>query len=330
MNHIRQGIHEQLLDRRERLSAALRRAPEAGDLITLLQEVDGALSRLEGESFGRCEVCLGDVDEDFLAANPLIQYCLCELSDAQQTALEQDLGLASRIQWALLPPQDLTWAGWATHFRYLPAGPVSGDYCDLVRRTDGTDEIVFAIGDVSGKGVAASLLMAHLNATFRSLSGEGVGVADLVRKANELLASSTLRSHYATLISGRADARGRIEIANAGHCPPIRLTGRGAAILDTNGGGPPVGIVEGQSYAVERLQFDPGDALFLYTDGLTEARRGDDGEEYGAERLVHVLAGLRGAGPGEVTSAVLQDLGSFLAGTPAADDVSLLVLQWKG
>jgi sigma-B regulation protein RsbU (phosphoserine phosphatase) len=321
------AVRDQLADRRQRLRAAVDRAPDAGDLVLLLREVDHALSRLEGGSFGECEVCREEVDDDFLQANPLIQYCLCSLSPQQQAALERDLGLAARIQWALLPPQDLAWAGWATHFRYQPAGPVSGDYCDLLPRSNGTDEIFFALGDVSGKGVAASLLMSHLNATFRSLARVGLGVAELVSQANEVLASSTIRSHYATLVCGRADAHGQIEIANAGHCLPMLLRdGRVSPLECQETGGPPVGIFSGHAYGVGRVRLEPGDTLFLYTDGVTEAQAADD-REYGIERLTSTLARHPGERPDRLAAEVLRDLEGFRGATPPSDDASLLVLR---
>ena len=117
-------LRDQLLDRRRRLESAVRDVGDAPDLVRLLQEVDSALTRMDARSYGRCEVCEESVETNFLLANPLIQYCLCDLSPHQQKALQSDLDLAARIQWALLPSQDQTYAGWDVHFRYEPVGPV--------------------------------------------------------------------------------------------------------------------------------------------------------------------------------------------------------------
>src|SRR5262245_12652544 len=122
-------IHDQLVDRRRRLRDTIGDVGEAGDLVRLLGEVDAALERMEGGVYGRCEVCHENVEEKDLLANPLLTYCLCTLTPQQQRELQTDLDLAGRIQWALLPKQDLAHAGWEVHHRYEPAGPVSGDYC---------------------------------------------------------------------------------------------------------------------------------------------------------------------------------------------------------
>src|SRR5437867_12463276 len=125
-------FRDQLLDRRRRIESTLSDVGEAEDLVRLLKEVDSALSRMDAGTYGGCEVCHETVDDDLLLTNPLIQYCLCRLTPEQQRALQDDLDLATRIQWALLPKQNLRFAGWEVHYRYEPAGPVSGDYCDAI------------------------------------------------------------------------------------------------------------------------------------------------------------------------------------------------------
>src|SRR6266511_2716189 len=181
------NLRGHLQDRRQRLESVISKVGDAADLVRLLQEVDAALDRLEKKSYGLCNVCNLAIEEEFLLANPLVQYCLCELSPEQQRALEDDLGLAARVQWALLPPQNLSFAGWEVHFRYAPAGPVSGDYCDAVTGQSDGGDLFLAVGDVSGKGVAASLFMARLNALFRALIQTEVSVQQLVERANGLL-----------------------------------------------------------------------------------------------------------------------------------------------
>src|SRR5262245_27122172 len=167
------ALRGQLLDRRSRLQSAITDTGKAEDLVRLLQQVDEALSRMDGHGYGDCDVCSESIDEKDLVLNPLMRYCLCNLSPEQQRALESDIGLARRIQAALLPQQDVRVAGWDVHYRYEPQGPVSGDYCDLLTRQNHSSEVIFLVGDVSGKGLAASLLMAHLNASFRSLLDVG-------------------------------------------------------------------------------------------------------------------------------------------------------------
>jgi sigma-B regulation protein RsbU (phosphoserine phosphatase) len=159
--------------RRERLLAAAQANAADGTLRNLLASVDAALSRLKQGTFGICEECRDTIEVDRLVCNPLIRFCLDHLSSEEQRALEKDLVLAAGIQKALLPPQDWVVDGWQARYHYQPANLVSGDYCDLIEHDDG---FLFLLGDVSGKGVAASMLMSHLHATFRSLAGQNLSL----------------------------------------------------------------------------------------------------------------------------------------------------------
>jgi len=238
--------------------------------------------------------------------------------------LQNDLDLAWRIQASLLPRQDLCLSGWQIHYRYEPAGPVSGDYCDVLTGRNGDGALYFAMGDVSGKGVAASLLMAHLNASFRSLIDVGVPIEQFVERANRLLMERTVSLHYATLACGRASDSGDIEICNAGHCAPVLVHEDKAELLEATG--LPVGMMGEQSYAVEHRSLEAGDVLFLYTDGITEARNRDD-HEYGLERLAGVLREKHSLPPRALAGACLADLAVFLGGAPRTDDLSLMILR---
>ncbi len=315
-------MRDQLVDRRRRLEDAITDLGEAPDLVRLLREVDSALGRLGSGSFGTCLVCHTEVGDELLAANPMTQYCLCDLTRDQQIALQHDLDLASEVQLALLPKQDLHFAGWEVHFRYIPAGPVSGDYCDVV--TGGDDTLYFLLGDVSGKGVAASLFMARLNALFRSLLETRPPVPEVVDKANRLLVESTIASHYATLVCAKSDASGRIELCNAGHCSPLLM--RGNEVTDVGSQGLPLGMFGNEPYQTRSLQLDPGNLLFLYSDGLSEARDVHD-REYGTDRIEQILLDNSGVSARRLAAAVLSDVGSFTAGAPQHDDVTVMAVR---
>jgi sigma-B regulation protein RsbU (phosphoserine phosphatase) len=317
-------LHDQLLDRRRRLTDTIGDVGEAGDLVRLLGEVDAALERMKAGSYGWCEVCHEHVDDKELLANPLIQYCLCSLTPEQQRALQNDLDMAGRIQWALLPKQDLSFAGWEVHHRYEPAGPVSGDYCDVIAQNAGRDNLYVLAGDVSGKGVAASLLMAHLNALFRSLVETDLPVTEMVARANRLFGESTITSHYVTLVCAKADGDGGIEVCNAGHPPPMLVQNGDVATVGSTG--PPVGLIDKSPYDRSLVTLEGGDTLFLYTDGLTEAGNGR-GEEYGRDRLARVLRGGRGLSPRALSLAVLRDLAAFQDGEPRVDDLTIVVVR---
>jgi sigma-B regulation protein RsbU (phosphoserine phosphatase) len=323
---LRSKLRNQLADRRSRLESTIADLDRPQDLLRLLAEVDSALSRLDGSGLGKCVVCDGEVEEADLTANPMAAYCLCELTPERQRALERDLDLAWQVQAALLPVLGLSAAGWQTHYRYLPNGPVSGDYCDLVvADTDGG--LYFMLGDVSGKGVAASLLMAHLNAALRGFARSGWSPQKAIEEANRLLAGSTLASHYATLVCGRAAPNGQVELVNAGHCSPMIVRSNGSVeALETSG--LPLGLaaaVGADEYPAERVALKTGDKLFLYTDGLTEAMNTRD-DDYGMERLAKVLSAAARQNPRDVIGRCLADLTSFLAGASLSDDLTLMAL----
>jgi sigma-B regulation protein RsbU (phosphoserine phosphatase) len=317
------ALQGQLVERRERLKDALSRSSNTERLVHLLQEVDGALERMDHGSYGLCESCHEPIEHDRLLVNPLIRYCLDHLSDAEQRALERDLDLAARIQGGLLPPKDLQVDGWQVAYHYEPAGPVSGDYCDLIHdKTSGG--FYFMIGDVTGKGVAASILMAHLHAIFRSLVTSTHHVHELVERANRIFCEGTLSTHFATLVCGKATSDGNVEICNAGHCLPL-LSARGA-VTTAPPTGLPLGLFRDEQYTATRFALRPGDNLFLYTDGITEARNGVSAF-YGEERLTTVFGTHADHAPKNLIPALLHDLTSFRSGTSLMDDVSMMAIR---
>jgi len=196
-------LQSQLEDRRKRLETAIASPAANASLAALLGEVDAALERMRDGSFGICEECHEPVEQERLLADPLVRLCLDHLSEPQRRALEQDLELASGVQRALLPPRNFRADGWQIHYCYEPAGMVSGDYCDVIP-ADGPGEasrdVFLALGDVSGKGVAASLLMTQLHGMFRSLAGSNLSLDQLLGRVNRLFCESTTAGQYATLV----------------------------------------------------------------------------------------------------------------------------------
>jgi sigma-B regulation protein RsbU (phosphoserine phosphatase) len=312
-------LQNQLEERKQRLEAAIALAPQKTGLAGLLREVDSALERMDKGSYGLCEECHESIEQDRLLADPLVRYCLDHLSDSQRTALERDLNLASQVQRNLLPPSNLRADGWDTSYYYGPLGPVSGDYCDLIP-SDG--HLFFALGDVSGKGVAASMLMAQLHALFRSLTGMALPLGQIVTQANRVLCESALAGQYATLVCGLAKPSGEVEIHNAGHWPAI-VVGQGG-VLRIESTGLPLGMFHDFDFSATRLHLEAGDMLFLYTDGLSEARHADD--EYGVDRVTHLVRQQSASGPAGLIAACLTDLRSFADGPPL-DDLTLLAVQ---
>ena len=315
-------FRDQLMDRRRRLESAVAGKTPSGDVARLLVEVDAALARMDGGTYGLCEVCHDPVEIDRLIADPLVRFCIDHLSPREQRALEDDLALAARIQRELLPKADMRVDGWEISYVYHPARVVSGDYCDLINSTDGA--LFFMLGDVSGKGVAASMLMAHLHALYRSLVLTGLSLASLMERASRVFCESTLPTHYATLVGGRAEPSGEIEICNAGHPPPLVVTRDGVSDIEATG--LPVGLFCEERFSTVRVRLAPDDALLLYTDGVSEARDAA-GAEYGRERLGRLLASCYRQPAADVMRMCLEDLRTFRGGMAATDDLTLMVVR---
>jgi sigma-B regulation protein RsbU (phosphoserine phosphatase) len=320
-------LRVQLSDRREQLQSAIQLRPGSGDIVRLLQEVEAALNRLETGSYGICELCHEPVEDLHLRMDPLARVCLSHLSDAQQRAFEHDLDLAAQIQNTLLPERHLHHEGWEIAYHYEPAGPVSGDYCDIVRSgIDGRDLTVF-FGDVSGKGVAASLLMSHLHAMFRSLSASPLPLPELLERANRLFCESTMSIHFATLVSSRLSPRGDIETCNAGHSTPFLL--HGGKVRGVQSTGLPLGMFCNSGYGVTSAHLEPGDTLVLYTDGVTEARDMAD-QFFGEERLQSLLKRHASSAPAALLTGIQESLATFRGTQPASDDVTIMVVRRRG
>jgi sigma-B regulation protein RsbU (phosphoserine phosphatase) len=320
-------LREQLEKRREELKSAISASAPAASLapfLELLSEVDSAAQRMENGTYGICDVCKEPVEKERLIADPLVRLCIDHLNSEDRRALERDIELASSIQRGLLPHNDMRFRDWLIQFHYNPAGLVSGDYCDLIPPSTEEGKLVFLLGDVAGKGVGASLLMTHLHAMFRSLSGVGMELEELVEMANRVFCESTMAGQFATLICGRAGGSGDLEIANAGHLPALLVTRSGVQQIGSTG--LPLGLFLTSRYPVHHVRLDPGDSLLLFTDGLSEARN-PAGYDYGVEGLSRVAGERHGWVPCELLPACLEDVKSFSAGTRQADDQTLMVIH---
>ena len=314
-------FHTELELRRQRLLAATRTDAHDASLHQLLASVDAALSRLHAGTFGICESCHDTIEADRLLCNPLLRFCLDHLSQDEQRALERDLTLAAGFQRTLLPRADWAIDGWQARYHYQPANLVSGDYCDLIE-SDGS--FLFLLGDVAGKGVAASMLMSNLHGTFRTLAGQHLPLCELVSHANRLFCDSTTAGQFATMIVGAAHPDGKVEYVSAGHLPLLHVSASGVSSLEATG--VPLGMFCTTSFPVRELTLAPSDKLLLYTDGLTETADAS-GKEYGVARVHELAKRYAAAEPQELLSAYLNELNLFSASAKQADDLTLMVLH---
>jgi sigma-B regulation protein RsbU (phosphoserine phosphatase) len=231
------------------------------------------------------------------------------------------LASAALLQRSLLPRDNLRLSNLTVGYHYAPAEFVSGDCCGVFDTEDG---IIFVLADISGKGIAASLLMSHLHATFRSLAASEVPLGRMVQVANQVLKESAPASLFATAVVGRITRDGVVEFVNAGHLPILHLRERD--VSSEGATGIPLGMFPDVDFQIKRFFLAPGDMLFLYTDGLTEACN-PSRQEFGVERARESLARRYGMCPTEVIAGCLADLEDFVGQTKQADDLTLLAIQ---
>jgi sigma-B regulation protein RsbU (phosphoserine phosphatase) len=261
------------------------------------------------------------VEGEYLFASPPLDFCLGALTGNKPPALEHDLAQAVITQRALLPRRTSPFNGWQVHYHYAPTAPVGGDCCDLFEYNG---DLLFLLGDVSGKGLAASLLMSHLHGTFRALANTDCPLDSMMEAANRIFSQSTQLGQLATLVVGVATREGSIEFVSAGHLPMLHLSRLG--VNDKGATAVPLGTFSDTRFQSHRFSLDPGDALLLYSDGLTESCN-SAGEEYGIARLREVAAQYHLAAPLELIAGCLSELHSFTRGTGQTDDMTLLVIQ---
>ncbi len=257
----------------------------------------------------------------FLLVNLLI---LLEVAD--RLSLKNDLEIAREIQYAMLPQAKYDSPAFEAFGLTRPANTVGGDFYDVLPLPDG--RVIVTIGDVSGKGSPAALLMALLLAMFRTLVDEGLEAAALAERLNVQVCRHSPASRFITLFFAACDpATGRMVYVNAGHMPAL-LRRRNGAFERLTGGGIALGMFEPSTYEACETTIEPGDTLVLYSDGVTEAEnhRGQPFEESGLERVVDVNAL---ASPPDLAQTILRVVELHAQETFLADDVTLLVVRRK-
>jgi sigma-B regulation protein RsbU (phosphoserine phosphatase) len=316
----------ELIERRQLLSRAVRDTRDA-NLRDLLADVDAALARLDQGTYGVCDVCHEYIGTRHLEHDPLAQCCEEHPTLDEEARLHRDLALAHDLQLGLLPRHGLAIDGWQFRYRYEAASEVGGDFCDVIP-VPARNETIVLVGDVSGKGVAASLLMSNLLATFRSLSSLALPTGELLSRVNALFNDSAPRASYATLAAATLLPDGTIDLYSAGHWPPL-LTRGGSAEAVRLEAGLPLGLFPISHYSPTRLAISPDDTLLFYTDGAIDAENAG-GEDYSTPRLARALAAAPPNPLDAVVDHLLQDVRRFQAGRPATDDLLLFAVKPGG
>jgi len=244
---------------------------------------------------------------------------------AERRALQAQLDEARRIQVRLLPKELPNPPGYQLMGRNIPYVGVSGDFYQVVPRKDDRECVIF-LADVSGKGMAASLLTMSIEALAAGPIAEGDEPEEICTKISQRLFQRTPAEKYATgFVTVLIPETGEVRYTNAGHNSALLVHADGSCeILATCG--LPIGLMPIASYEVRTATLQPGSTLFIYTDGITEAEN-PEGEEYGLDRLRDCLLRCRSQGPEQMAATIENDLAEFVRDVPYADDRTLIIAQ---
>jgi phosphoserine phosphatase RsbU/P len=245
-------------------------------------------------------------------------------TEAARRRLAEELAQAAEIQRQFLPvaPPDVRGLALAGHS--VSCRAVGGDYYDYLRHAGGRVGVLIA--DVCGKGLPAALLMMGFQARVQVLAEECEAPAELARKLNRGLSAGRTEQPFVSFFFVSVDpASGQLRYCNAGHNPPILLREGGDAEL-LKKGGPVLGILPEAQHAEGTAVLGPGDVLLLYSDGLTEAAA-PDGQEFGEDRLLALLREERHLSVAELSSRISDAVQRWMAGTPAADDITFVLAR---
>jgi len=244
--------------------------------------------------------------------------------EKQLLKIQEELRLAAKIQTDLLPTAAPSLPGYDIAGKSIPAQTVGGDYFDFITIDD--HRLALCLGDVSGKGLPAALLMANLQATLRSQALASPSVKECVGRANALLFQSTSAEKFVTLFYGVLDSqRHVINFCNAGHNPPFVFLS-GAPPIRLTRGGIVLSALEHFPFEQQETDLAPGDLLVIYSDGITETMN-PQGEQFGEERLEDVIRCHREESAAEAIENTIQDVKSFAAGANQADDITLVLVK---
>lgn len=304
------------------------------ELLALLDEPAGeGASGGEDEALRRLARVMGDLTLRIIGQHQRLSAMVVELREALVTktklaGLQQELQIASQVQLSILPRRLPDDPRLALHCHITPAREIGGDFYDYFRLDERHWGLVVA--DVSGKGVPAALFMAITRTLLKSSAIFEMSPVACVRRLNDLLAAENEQMLFVTLFYAVMNLEtGQVRYVNAGHNPPYLLRASGALETVPRVGGLAVAVQEGFAYREGLITLEPGDGLYLYTDGITEAFDAEGGE-YGTARLEAVLrAAPADVAPEDLSRRVLQDVHAFESGAPQADDMTCMVLRYR-
>jgi phosphoserine phosphatase RsbU/P len=238
--------------------------------------------------------------------------------------LEHELQLASEIQQRFQPTAPPHVAGYELQGISFPCYEIGGDYYDFIERSDG--RMIIALGDVSGKGTAAALLMSSLHAAVHAQASSHSSLSETISAVNNYLAENIPSNRFVTLFYAELDPQtGSLSFINAGHNPPLIVHAAGT-VENLSSGGLPLGIMPHSPYREGRTQLQPGDVMVIYSDGVSEAVN-PQGEEFGTARLHSVVSLNIERSASGIRDRIESALTKFAQGMPAADDITLVIVK---
>ncbi len=244
---------------------------------------------------------------------------------AEKARLDHDLKIAAEIQRNMLPDPVFEVGDIDLAAESIPCRTVGGDFYDYLEIAE--RGLGFALGDVAGKGPPAALLAAAVQSNFVALAPVSSDPAETMARVNKALLRRAIDARFATMFYGAVTADGRLSYCNAGQEPPLVIGRNGVAWLET--GGPVLGLLSIATYEFATVALEPGDLVVVCSDGVTEARN-RAGDEFGRDRLVEAVRGRQGRKPEAVLEHLIAEVKLFSEGAPQADDVTALVLRYRG
>lgn len=243
----------------------------------------------------------------------------------EKARLEHDMRIAAEIQQALLPRAVYSGDYVDAVAAMIPCRAVGGDFYDYIELAAG--RFGFALGDVAGKGAPAALLSSMLGGIFLAQAMSTDDPATTVSRVNHCLVRRAIEARFVTLFYGVLAPDGRLVACNAGHNPPLVF--RSGEIVRLDQGGPILGLFDGVQFEETAVGLDPGDFVVLFSDGISEALSAG-GEEFGEARIVEAVRSVPEAEPRPVLEAIFEAVRTFTAGTPQGDDVTAMVVRYRG
>jgi sigma-B regulation protein RsbU (phosphoserine phosphatase) len=238
--------------------------------------------------------------------------------------MKEEVRLAARIQTDLLPRTSPAPAGYDIAGKSVPAQMVGGDYFDFMQMPGGRYGVT--LGDVSGKGLPAALLMANLQATLRGQTLFGGSVHECIQRSNKLLAESTSPEKFVTLFYSVLDPGAKtLTYCNAGHDAPMLLRAGGASERLATGG-VVLSILDDFPYQEETVPFGPGDLMVVYSDGISEAMNPAE-EQFGEARIADVVGRERNRSATEIIESIVAAVRAHAGSAPQMDDMTLVVIK---